>query len=133
VRKDGGSNQALKNSEGAETERRPEHGKEPVKGGHRPATFGEDEDDDLSDDQQPIDDGPKDSSRLVRDGAVLNIIASLEQLVNGRPRAFGIFEEGVDGGDICDHDKDAAREDEDEGDDANDANGVEAEKEDSTR
>ena len=68
--KDGGSNQALKNSEGAETERRPEHGKEPVKGGHRPATFGEDEDDDLSDDQQSIDDGPKDSSRLVRDGAV---------------------------------------------------------------
>jgi len=115
------------------TECCPKNGKELVKGRHRPATFREDEDDDLSDDQQPIDDSPKDASRLIRDGAVLNVITPLEQLIDGHPRAFGIFEEGVDGSDIRDHDKDAARQHEDEGDDANDANGIEAEKENGTR
>jgi hypothetical protein len=49
--KDGGSNQALENSKGAETKSCPENREELVKGGHGPATFGEDEDDDLSDDE----------------------------------------------------------------------------------
>ena len=64
-----------------------------------------------------------------RERHALNVITPLEQLINGRPRALCIIEKGVDGSDICDHDEDAAREYEDEGNDANDANGVETEKE----
>lgn len=75
---------------------------------------------------------------VVRDGKVgegrrekcaLDVVASLEQLVNRRPRGFGVLKEVVYGGDIFDHDKDATREHEDEGNNANDADGVEAEKE----
>ena len=62
-------------------------------------------------------------------GCVLDVIAPLEELINGCPGVLGIFEKGVDGGDVCDHDKDATREHEDEGNDANDANGVETEEE----
>lgn len=59
---------------------------------------------------------------------VLNVITPLEQLINRRSRLFGISEEGVNGSDIRDHNEEAAREYEDEGNNANDANGVEAEK-----
>ena len=68
--KDGGSNQTLENSKRAETESCPKNREEFVKGGHGPATFGEGEDDDLGDDEQPIDNSPKDPSGLVRNRAI---------------------------------------------------------------
>ena len=49
--KDCCSNKALENSKGAETESRSKNREEPVKGGHGPAAFGENEDDDLGDDE----------------------------------------------------------------------------------
>lgn len=76
--KDSGTDQTLKDSEWTETETRAENREKPVEGRHGPATFGEDEDDDLSDDQQLIDDSPKDASRLVRDCTVFDVITSLE-------------------------------------------------------
>lgn len=48
--KDRGSNQTLENSKRAETEACPKNRKELVEGGHRPTAFGEEKDDDLSDD-----------------------------------------------------------------------------------
>ena len=66
----GGTDQTLENSKGTETKACAENWEESVEGGHGPATFGEDEDDDLGDDEQLINDGPKDASYLVRNCAV---------------------------------------------------------------
>ena len=63
--KDGCTNQTLKNSKWTETKSCAENGEEPVEGGHGPATFGEDEDDDLSDDEELVNNSPKDPSCLV--------------------------------------------------------------------
>jgi len=68
--KDGGSNKTLENSKGAETESRPENREELVKGGHGPTTFGEDEDEDLGDDEQPVNNSPEDPSGLIRNRAI---------------------------------------------------------------
>ena len=48
---------------------RREHGEVRREEGRGPADLGEDEDDDLEDDEQPVHDGPEDACRLVRDGA----------------------------------------------------------------
>lgn len=63
--KDGCTDQTLENTKRTETEFCAKNGEKPVEGRHGPATFGEDEDDDLGDDEQLIDNSPKDASSLV--------------------------------------------------------------------
>ena len=69
VREDRRADEALEDAERAEPEVGPEHGEVRREEGRGPADLGEDEDDDLEDDEQPVHDGPEDACRLVRDGA----------------------------------------------------------------
>ena len=59
-----------------------------------------------------------------RELCALDVIASLYQLINRRPGCFGVFEKVIDGSDISNLDRDAAREDEDEGNNADEADGI---------
>jgi hypothetical protein len=61
--------QALKDAHGTEPKVVPKNRKKAIEKGSRPAKFGQDEDNNLADDEQAIDNGPKGSSRLVRNGA----------------------------------------------------------------
>jgi len=131
--KDGGTDQTFENSKWTETESCAKNREESIEGRHGPAAFGKDEDDDLSDDEELIDNGPKDPSCLVWNCAIPDVITSLEQLVNRRPRGFCILKKVVDSGDVVCHDEDAAHEHEDEGNNANSANRVETEEEYGTR
>lgn len=61
--------QALNDTEGAETKIVAEDGEETVEEGSRPPNFRHDEDDDLENDEQPVEDGPERSRGLVGHGA----------------------------------------------------------------
>ena len=61
--------QALNHAERAQSKVVAEDREEPVEEGCGPADFGQDEDNDLEDDEQPVQDGPECSSGLVRNSA----------------------------------------------------------------
>lgn len=127
VREHARGDQALEDAQGAEAERRPKDGEKAVEEGGGPAELGEQEDDDLEEDEQTVDDGPEDAGGLVGHGAPENVVA-VEQGGGGKVSRLLVGLEGVDGLDVCDHDEDAAREHEQECDDAQDADAVEANK-----
>lgn len=104
-----------------------------------PADFGEEEDDDLSDDQEAVEDGPEDACRLFGNGRIpmggeyasagtrgdrqediyaRNIIIAHCRRVayRGRVRVVRIVLVGVESSDILNEGQDAARKDENEGD-----------------
>lgn len=61
--------QALDDTERAETELVPEDGEEAGEEGGRPADLGHNEDNDLEDDQEPVENGPEGTRGLVGDRA----------------------------------------------------------------
>ena len=61
--------QALNHAERAQSKVVAEDREEPVEEGCGPADFGQEEDNDLEDDEQPVQDGPECSSGLARTGA----------------------------------------------------------------
>ena len=61
--------QALNHAERAQAKVVAEDREEPVEKGCGPADFGQDEDNDLEDDEQPVEDSPECSSGLVRNSA----------------------------------------------------------------
>jgi hypothetical protein len=108
-----------------------------------PTDFGEEEDDDLSDDQKAVEDGPEDACWLIGNGRVAGkitltrtrgdrqrdvrdvIVTEGRRAVRReRVRAFGIVLVGVKSLDVLDECHDAARKDEDEGDDAQSSDDV---------
>ena len=60
--------QALNDAESAEAKIVSKHGEEPLKESRGPADFRKEEDDDLSNYQKAVEDGPEDAGRLVRNG-----------------------------------------------------------------
>jgi len=68
------SDQALNDTKSTETKVFPKDGEETVKEDCWPSEFGEKEHDDLADDEKAIHDGPENASRLIRKGAVFDII-----------------------------------------------------------
>ena len=70
MRKDGGGDETLEDSERAQAESRTEDGEETIEEADGPADFGEDEGDDLEDDEETVDDSPEDTSGLIRNGTV---------------------------------------------------------------
>lgn len=65
VREDRRANEALEDAERAQAEVGAQHGEVRLEEGHGPADLGEDEDDDLEDDEQPVDHGPERACGLV--------------------------------------------------------------------
>lgn len=57
--------QALHKSKRTKAKVRTKHGEIPVEEGHRPADFGENEQDDLEYDEESVEDGPKDACRFI--------------------------------------------------------------------
>ena len=68
--------QALDGAEGAEAEVLAEDGEEAVEEDGGPPDLGEDEDDDLEDDEQPVDDCPEHACGLVGHGAPAEVCVS---------------------------------------------------------
>lgn len=62
--------QALHDSKWTETKVGTKHGEKPIEKRHRPPDFGENECDDLEYDEESVEDGPKDASRLIGHRAV---------------------------------------------------------------
>lgn len=108
-----------------------------------PTDFGKEEDDNLSNDQEAIEDGPEDTGGLVGNGRVTvktrqrgrvsKVNAYVRDIIVAEPGRIGVRERvwviwsvlvGVEGLDILDECHDAAREDEDEGDDAQSSDDV---------
>jgi len=65
-----GNLQALHGAQWAQAKFGTKHGEKPVEERERPPNLGEDERSDLEDDEEPIENGPKLASGLVRDRAV---------------------------------------------------------------
>jgi hypothetical protein len=62
--------QALHGAQRAQAKFGTEHGEKPVEERERPPNLGEDERDNLANDEEPVENGPKLASGLVRDRAV---------------------------------------------------------------
>jgi len=60
--------QALNDAESPEAKFVSKYGEEPLKESRGPTDFRKEEDDDLSNDQKTVEDGPEDAGRLVRNG-----------------------------------------------------------------
>jgi len=68
--------QALNNTKGADAEIVSKDGEKLIEENRGPADFGEEEDDDLSNDQKTVEDGPEDAGRLVRNGRIGDVIVT---------------------------------------------------------
>jgi hypothetical protein len=88
--------------------------------------LGHEEDDGLKEDEETVEHGPEYAGGLVRDSAVLDVVAVRKGL--GLRRALE-GHEVVDGADVVDHHEDGAREDEQEPDDAESADSIEEDEE----
>jgi len=71
-----GSNQALNDAESADAKVVSKNGEEPIEESRGPTDFGKEEDDDLSDDQKTVEDGPEDAGRLVGNGRIGDVIVA---------------------------------------------------------
>jgi len=117
VGKNCSSNQALNDAKSADTEVVSKDREEPLEENRGPTDFREEEDDDLSNDQKTVENGPEDAGRLVWNGGVRDIIFTDCRGVVRRNRVGSILV-GVESLDILDEGHDAARKDENKGDDA---------------
>jgi len=68
------SNQAFNDTESADAKIVSKDGEELIEESRRPADFGKEEDDNLSDDQKTVEDGPEDTSWLIGNGRMGNVI-----------------------------------------------------------
>lgn len=120
------SNQTLKNTKSADAEVVSKDRKKLFEKDRGPPDFGQEENDDLSDNQKSIEDGPEDAGGLVGDGRVRDVIVTEHRRVTGRERvwAIGVVLVCVEGLNVLDECHDAAPKDEDEGDDAKSSNNV---------
>jgi len=109
--------QPLEYAQRTETELRAQHGEEAIKECDRPANFRQNEGDDLKYDEEAIYDRPEKTTNLIWHGAVFNVFALDEESTCGVAALLGGLVV-VHRLDVSDHDKDAAREDEEEGHDA---------------
>lgn len=127
VGEDSGTDEALEDTQCAETEVAAEYREVTVEEAGGPPEFGENESDDLEDDEQAVDNGPEYSCRLVWNGAILDVIAVSHVGITG------IFHKMVDGLNIRHEHEDAACKHQNHGDDAQGPDGVESDEEISTR
>jgi len=120
VRKNCSPNQTLDDAESTDAKVVSKDGEEPIEEGRGPADFGKEEDDDLSNDQKTVENGPEDTGRLVGNGRIRNIIvADGRRVTRGDPsRVTWTVLVRVESLDVVDEGHDAAREYENEGDDA---------------
>lgn len=127
----------MNDAEGADAKIASKDGEKLVEESRGPADFGEEEDEDLSDDQEAVEHGPEDACRLVGDGRVavelrVNgtradrqegiyvrdiIVAHCRRVVwRDRVRVVRIVLVRVEGPDVLNEGHDATRKDENEGD-----------------
>jgi len=113
-------NQALDDAESTDAKVVSKDGEEPIEESRGPTDFGKEEDDDLSNDQKTVENGPEDTGRLVGNGRIRNIIvADGRRVTRGDPsRVTWTVLVRVESLDVVDEGHDAARENENEGDDA---------------
>jgi len=118
--KNRGPNQALNNSESADAEIITKDWEKLVEKRRGPSDFGEEEDDDLSDDQKTVENGPEDAGWLVGNGRIGDVIVTEGRgaVRRERVRTIGIVLVGVKSLNVLNEGHDAARKDEDEGDNA---------------
>jgi len=69
-------NQALDDAESTDAKVVSKNGEEPIEEARGPTDFGKEEDNDLSDDQETVEDGPEDAGWLVGNGRVRDIIVA---------------------------------------------------------
>jgi hypothetical protein len=128
VGEDGRANEALEHAERAEAKGGAEDGEVAVEEAtdERRGELGHEEDDGLKEDEETVEHGPEYAGGLVRDSAVLDVVAVRKGLGLGRALEG---HEVVDGADVVDHHEDGAREDEQEPDDAESADSIEEDEE----
>jgi len=126
--------QELHNTERTEAKVASENGEETVEEDLRPPDFGHKNHNDLKDDKEAVRDAERGAGRLIRDGAVGDVLVrrgGVDRAVreSGVRGAAGLVQvdEGVDGLDVVHEGVDGAGEDEDAADTAEDAHGVQAE------
>lgn len=135
---DSSANEALDDPQGTSTELHTQNREEAIEERHGPAALGHKQEDHLEDDQQPVEDGPEDASRLVGNGASQDVVlveinsGGVRGTIHRVVRVEGGLDERVKDLDVVNQHNNATSKDKKQADHAQDSHDIQANKDVST-